>query len=90
MAYKIINNKIILGPEYLPKSSTQNQRPSRTCNMSKVGAENQLVEPKARLQITQSTFFYDTPKLWNRTITETQAKAPSVDSFKKHFEKKNQ
>jgi len=87
MAYKIINNKIILGPEYLPKSTTQKQRPQRTCNMTKVGAENHLIEPKARLQVTESTFFYNTPKLWNETITEIQAKAPSVDSFKKHFEK---
>ena len=87
MAYKIINNKIILGPEYLPKSSTQKQRPHRTCNMSKVGAKNHLIEPKARLQVIEKTFFYSTPKLWNETISETQAKTPSVDSFKKHFEK---
>ena len=87
MAYKILNNKIILGPNFLPKSITQKHRPYRKCNMTTVGSENHLVEPSSELHVTKSTFFYATPKLWNHLVTETQAKAPSIDSFKKHFEK---
>ena len=87
MAYKIINNKIILGPEYLPKTIEQTKRPSRKCNMSTVVPEYHLVEPISQLKVSKSTFFYATPKLWNDNVSQKHAKAPSVDSFKKYFEK---
>ena len=53
-----------------------------------VGFENVLFEPEARLQTIEKTFFDSTPKLWNRIVTASQAQAPSVDSFKKHFDGK--
>ena len=55
--------------------------------MSTIGPDNHLVETSSNLQITSSTFFYATPKLWNQRVTKTQAEAPSADSFKKHFDK---
>ena len=87
MAYKILNNKVILGPDYLPRTILQTQRPYRNCNMSTVGSEYHLVEPSSRLQVTKPTFFFDTPKLWNQRITKVQAQAPSVDSFKNQLDK---
>ena len=87
MAYKIMNNKVILEPDYLPKSISLKQRPFRRCNMSTIGTEFHLFEPSSRLQVTENTFFYSTPKLWNLNVTDSQAKAPSVDSFKKRLEK---
>ena len=85
MAYKILNDKLILEPNMLPK--THFQRPMRQCNGVNVGQANQLVEPKARLDVTASTFFYETPKLWNELVTPKQANAPSVEAFKRHFKK---
>ena len=55
--------------------------------MSTIGTEFHLFEPSSRLQVTEKTFFYSTPKLWNQNVTDSQAKAPSVDSFKKRLEK---
>ena len=86
MAYKIINGLVILEPEMLPKLNFQ--RPLRQCNTAKVGPENQLVEPMSRLQITDSTFFFSIPKLWNNRITPSQAKAANIEKFKKEFQKK--
>ena len=85
MAYKILNEKVILEPNMLPKF--QSQRLRRQCNESRVGAQNQLFEPQPRLDVTASTFFYSIPKIWNNSVTPKQANAPSVDAFKTHFKK---
>ena len=85
MAYKILNDKLILEPSMLPKM--QFQRPMRQCNGVKVGQLNQLVEPQSRLDVTANTFFYETPKLWNNFVTPKQANSPSVEAFKSHFKK---
>ena len=83
MAYKILNDHVILDAEMLPKFYSE--RPSRKCNNVNVGPKNQLLEQKSRLDVTERTFFYETPKLWNRLVTPLQANAPSIDAFKKHF-----
>ena len=80
MAYKIINGLVILEPEMQPKLNFQ--RPLRQCNTATVGPENQMVEPKSRLQITDSTFSFFIPKLWNNRITPSQAKAANIEKFK--------
>ena len=85
MAYKIIKGLVILDPNILPK--TQQQYP-RQCNGVKVGFENQIEEPQARLDVNRSNFFYSTPKLWNNTLSPTQANAPSIDAFKSSLKKK--
>ena len=84
MAFKIINNCVILELQMLPK--VYNARP-RHCNNTKVGFKNQLFEPQARLDVVDNTFFYATPKLWNQNISQLQASANSVDKFKNHFKK---
>ena len=76
MAYKIINVHVILNSSMLPKFN--NKRTERECNFSKVGIENQLIEPQSRLQITGKTFFYSIPKKCNQNLTPSQARAPSV------------
>ena len=86
MAYKILKGHVILGSDMLPKSKSK--RTQRKCNAPNVGFENILFEPEARLQTIEKTFFYSTPKLWNKIVTASQAQAPSVDSFKKHFDGK--
>ena len=63
MAYKIINNMVILSPEQLPLKNTN--RSSRHINAGLVGPEQQLQEPRARLCASQNTFFFKVPKLWN-------------------------
>ena len=83
MAYKIINGQVILEPSMLPKNILK--QPTRQCNEVKVGAKNQLLEPQSRLDVTSHTFFYTTPKLWNNSVTPNQAKAPSIDAFRRHF-----
>ena len=85
MAYKIINNHVILEPQMLPK--VNNTRPQRNCNNIKVGFQNQLFEPQSRLDITSNTFVYAAPKLWNRNISSQQAKARTIDKFKEYFKK---
>ena len=85
MAYKIINGKVILDSDLLPRIF--NQRPMRQCNFANVGNEYQLKEPCARLQVTKNTFFYSVPKLWNQLVTPAQAKAPSTEAFKAHMTK---
>ena len=62
----------------------QFKRSGREC---KVGSRNQLVEPEYRLDITGSTFFYATPRLWNSRISISQANAPNVDTFKPNLKK---
>ena len=81
MAYKIINDKVILSSNMLPRPI----RPLRNCNVGSVGTENQLFEPISRLKTVEKTFFYQVPKLWNNIVTREQASAPSLDSFKNQF-----
>ena len=83
MAYKIINDKVILSSNMLPRPI----RPLRNCNVGSVGTENQLFEPISRLKAVEKTFFYQVPKLWNNIVTREQASAPSFDSFKNHFKR---
>ena len=85
MAYKILNGKVILSPDSLPR--VQKSRPTRVCNEVPVGAINQLFEPEARLTTTGKTFYYSAPKLWNQKLTPKQAKASSIDAFKNMFHK---
>ena len=87
MAYKILNGLVILEPNMLPKY--RSKKYERQCNAPNVGFENLLIEPEARLHDTEKTFFYSIPKIWNQTVTVSQAKAPSADAFKKHFNEKN-
>ena len=67
----------------LPKVNSE--RPFRECNSVKVGPQNQLIEQKSKKDVTENTFFYATPKLWNSSVTSLQANAPSIDAFKRHF-----
>ena len=83
MAYKILNNHVIIPPEALPK--VNHSRPIRKCNEPSVGKQHVLAEPLSRLKYTRKTFFYHVPKLWNDNVSPEQANAPSVDSFKLHF-----
>ena len=85
MAYKIINGKVILDSNLLPRVFSQ--RPMRQCNFAKVGNEYQLKEPSPRLQVTKNTFFYSVPEMWNHLVTPAQAKAPSIEAFKAHMSK---
>ena len=55
MAYKIINGIVILDPKSLPKFISK--RMQRGCNFAKVGIENQLLEPQARLDLTEKNIF---------------------------------
>ena len=87
MAYKILKGHVILEQNMLPKFI--NKRTQRGCNINNVGIDNQLFEPIARLQTTGKTFFFSIPKIWNQKVTTTQASAPTVDSFKKHFKRKS-
>ena len=87
MAYKILNGHVILEQSLMPK--LKYQRPMRQCNGVKVGSANQLVEPQSRLDVTGSTFFFATPKLWNNLVTPSQANAPSVDAFKNQLKRRN-
>ena len=86
MAYKIINGHIILGPNMLPKSANNGKQ--RKCNDTNVGFDNQLIEPVPNLQTSGKTFFYSIPKIWNQHVSASQAKAPSVDAFKRYFRSK--
>ena len=81
MAFKIINNLVIINPNTLPKKTQQ--RPSRRCNETLVGNKHQLIEPDSRLDVTKNSFFLKV----NKTITSKQAEAPNVESFKHYFRK---
>lgn len=87
MAYKILNNQVIIPPSSLPKATIT--RPARKCTASQVGSAHQLVERPSKLSNTSKTLFYCAPKLWNSRVTPTQAEAPSTDAFKKYFCKKS-
>lgn len=63
------------------------QKNSERLQFGKVGIENQLLEPQARLKSNQNTLFYSIPKIWNQKVTPEQAKVPSVDAFKQHFKR---
>ena len=82
MTYKILNNLVILPPSTLPRA--QKHRNPRKCNEVKVGVNNQLLEPHSLLT-NNKTFFYVAPRLWNKTVTEEQAEAPSCEAFKRYF-----
>ena len=79
MAFKILNKLVILTPDTLPRKFPA--RPTRMTNDSKYLLE----EPFARLSVIQNTFFYSVPRLWNSRITQPQANASSVNSFKSYF-----
>ena len=85
MAYKILNGHVILEANLLPKSKIKSTY--RKCNAANVGINNELIEPSARLQCTEKTFFYSIQKIWNQRVTPAQAGAPSVDAFKAHFKR---
>ena len=68
MAYKILNGHVILNSELLPKY--QNPRPMRECNFATVGPKYQLMEKQSRLKVTESTFFYSIPTIWNQRVSE--------------------
>ena len=85
MAYNLLNGHLILEPTMIPKMKYK--RPVRQCNEVKVGTANQLMEPESDLDVTKSTFFFATPKMWNDSISPSQANAPSVKAFKRHFKK---
>ena len=83
MAYKILNNKVIISPSTLPKEN--NVRLSRKCNEPTVGRKWQLTEPHSNILASGNTFFYLAPKLWNENVTPEQAESPSADAFKSKF-----
>ena len=84
MAYKIINGHVILESDMLPTAILK--QPSRKCKGVKF-PDSQLIEPFSKLDNVQTTFFYNTPKLWNKTVTESLANAPSIDAFKNNLKK---
>ena len=83
MAYKIINNLVIIDPDTFPRKIST--RPTRKCNEPLVGHYHQLEEPESRLLTTMSTFFHKVPSLWNQRVTPEQAGARNVEAFKSHF-----
>ena len=85
MAYKIINGHVILDPKMMPR--IEYQRLYRKCNETKVGYQNQLIEPPCTIEVAQKTLFFSTPNLWNNGVSSLQANAPSVEAFKHHFKK---
>ena len=83
MAYKILNNHVILTPDYLPKNKSD--RPTRKI----IDQEYLLEEKHSRIDEIQKTFFYFVSNLWNNTVSAKQSKAPNVDNFKKCFQIRN-
>ena len=51
----------------------------------KIDTQNQIFEPQAKLDVTKTTFFYITPKLWNYNVTATQAQSKDADAFRRYF-----
>ena len=82
-AYKILNDKLILPPDLLPLANPLKQ--TRLTDQVRVGPNFHLLEPHARLNIVNKTFFYSAPRTWNTLVSPEQATAPSADSFKKYF-----
>ena len=70
MAYKILNDHVIIPPESLPRNC-QN-RSSRQCTRTNVGNKNKLIEKYARLDTTRKTFFFDIPKMQNERVSPSQ------------------
>ena len=62
------------------------KQPFRKCKGVKF-PEFQLIEPFSQLDNVNSTFFYSTPKIWNKTVTESLAKSPSIEAFKNNLKK---
>ena len=83
MAFKILNDFVILDKDSLPKK--HHFRPSRKCSDVLPGPDYQLEEPFARIKTVQNTFYFDVPKLWNITVTQKQASSSTIDSFKSYF-----
>ena len=75
MAYKIINENVILEPKYLPKKECVRKIRSDTNHHLKV--------PFSKVDSARKTFFFDVPQLWNSQISVKQAKAPSTEAFKR-------
>ena len=73
MAFKILNNDVILPPNVLPKVVPSR---TRTCNVPYVGEKHQLLEPRSRLLSTE---------LWNRKVSPAQASASNLEAFKLFF-----
>ena len=82
-AYKILNDKLILPPDLLPLANPLKQ--TRLTDQVRVGPNFHLLEPHARLNIVNKTFFYSAPRTWNTLVSPEQATAPSAESFKKYF-----
>ena len=83
MAFKILNNHVILEPNLLPKVNYKH--PDRYCKGIRVGSQYQLHEPQARLDVARTSFFFAIPKIWNSNVTSKQASSTTVDSFKRNF-----
>ena len=85
MAYKIIKENVILDSNMLPL--TQTKQPNRKCKGKVPTSQYQLEEPFCKVDMSKKTFFHAVPRLWNSSITDSQANAPSVEAFKQHFKK---
>ena len=85
MAYKIIKGHVILDPNMLPM--TQSKQPDRKCKGKILQSQYQLEEPLSKVEMSGKTFFYAVPSLWNSNITDSQAKALSLEAFKQQFKK---
>ena len=85
MAFKILNEHVILEAGMLPKYKIKPTQ--RQCNSTNVGFENQLIEPQPQFHASGETFFYSIQKTWNERVTPSQARAPSVDAFRQHFKR---
>ena len=74
MAYKILNEKVILEPEWLQKKEFN--------RVIRNEENHHLKIPFSKLDCVIKTFFYDVPEIWNSQVSPKQAKAPSTDAFK--------
>ena len=75
MAYKILNDKVILEPDCLPKKEGIHKIRKRN--------DHHLKIPFSKIDEAKKTFFYDVPQLWNSLISEKQARALNTDAFKR-------
>ena len=73
MAYKILNENSILEPESLPKKES----------IRKIRNDHHLKIPFSKVDMAKKTFFFDVPLLWNSHVSAKQAKAPSIEAFKR-------
>ena len=77
MAYKILNEKVILEPEWLPKK--ESVRKIRT------DENHHLKIPFSMLDCAKKTFFFDVPRIWNSQVSAKLAEAPSTEAFKNNL-----